>query len=89
MRKIVSFREYLGAYQDVDLPLLDLAAHGTPGVAPACAVAIDAQDPRPRELRGERGLDALRTLANGGEVLVAALRASGRQRRLVPAMMAA
>src|SRR5262245_55404096 len=46
MRKIVSFCEYLRAYQDIDLLLLDLAPHGEPGVTPSRAVAIDAQHAR-------------------------------------------
>ena len=67
-----------------------LPAHGGPGVAPARAVAVDAQHARAAETAPrERGFDALRALADRREILVAALRAGRGHRRLVAAMMAA
>ncbi len=62
MRKVVPFGENLGADQDVDLARMDLAAHRLPGMPGPRAVAVDAQNARPRKMLGERGLHALGAL---------------------------
>src|SRR5262249_17315378 len=71
--EMVALGEDLGPDQDVGLrgALEQLLERGLR----ARCIAVDAQNPRLRELLGERKLDALRSAAEGLQILVAAFRA--------------
>src|SRR5256885_11032029 len=64
MRKIVTLGEHLSADQDIHFPVLDAVAHFNPRVFTPRAVTIHAHDPGRRKMVRERGLDALRALAD-------------------------
>src|SRR5262249_6687458 len=89
VREIVSLREDLSADQNIDLAALDLPAHGGPDMTAPDAVPVYAQNPRLREIRDERRFDALRSLAQGRQVLVAAMGAREGNALFVPAVVAA
>ena len=89
VREVVPFGEQLRAHQDVAFAAADAFQRAREFAAAADAVAVDAQDARLREQRGQRLLDPLGAAPERPEIDVAAGRASVRDRLLRTAVMTA
>ena len=81
--------EQLSANQNIDLAVMNLPAHLVPGIFFSRGVTIDAENVRRREDARERAFDPLRTLPEGCQCGIPALRAAHRNCFLVSAMMTA
>ena len=88
MRKVVAFRENLGADQDVDFARPDALPHLAPGIFATGAVAVDTQHARLRKMVAQRLFDVLCALPQGRQVGLSALGTGVRDASLMPAVVA-
>src|ERR1700686_4266862 len=85
----MAFGEHLSPYQNVHAFPPDIILHSVPGMFAPCTIAIDAKNARIGKAFTQRLFEALRTLPQTLQILVAARRAGGWQPLLVSAIMAA
>ena len=85
--KIVSLGDHLCSHKDIDLVCVDAIKERLRAAFQARGVGIDARNACLREKFGEVLLDALGATPHRLQILVAAIRASGRHATLVPAVV--